>query len=333
MLELHYWPTPNGKKVTILLEELGVPYKIVPCNIGSGDQFKQSFLEISPNNRMPAMVDHAPADGGAPIASFESGAIMMYLAEKDGRFYPQDLRGRYEVNQWVIWQMANQGPKPGECGHFRRLGDSQGDQSYAVRRFTDEVNRLYGVLNNRLYDRRYLAGDEYTIADMICYPWTVELEGQGQDIEEFKYFKRWFEELGARPAVQRGMAVTAGPREDPATLSAEEQERRQKLLYNQRARPAPDAAGCLDASEYPGSLRPARRNRSAGSRSRSPDRPASRGARTSSRSRVRNAASGFVQAARRRASSSSETTRSSVRAATSRRIMSPVRTSASGPPI
>jgi GST-like protein len=241
MIDLHYWPTPNGKKVTILLEELGLPYRIVPCNIGKGEQFEESFLAISPNNRMPAMVDDEPAGGGAPIAIFESGAIMMYLAEKAGRFWPTDQRGNYEVCQWVMWQMANQGPKTGECGHFRRLGDTRGDQSYAVTRFTDEVNRLYGVMNNRLYDRRYLAGEEYTIADMICYPWTVNWKGQGQDIEDFKYFKRWFEELGARPAVQRGMAVTVGPQEDPASLPPEERERRMKLLFNQRARPAPVA--------------------------------------------------------------------------------------------
>jgi GST-like protein len=239
MIDLHYWPTPNGKKVTILLEECALPYRIVPCNIGKGDQFEASFLAISPNNRMPAIVDDEPADGGAPIAIFESGAIMMYLAEKAGKFWPKDVRGRYEVVQWLIWQMANQGPKSGECGHFRRLGDTRGDQSYAVRRFTDEVNRLYGVLNNRLYDRPYMAGDDYTIADMISYPWTVNWQGQGQDIEEFKYFKRWFEDVGARPAVQRGMAVTAGPAIDPASLSPEERERLIKLLYNQRARPAP----------------------------------------------------------------------------------------------
>jgi len=241
MIDVHYWPTPNGKKVTILLEELGLPYTVVPCNIGKGDQFTDSFLSIGPNNRMPAIVDHAPADGGAPIAVFESGAIMMYIAEKAGRFFPQDARGKVEVTQWVIWQMANQGPKTGEYGHFRRLGDTRGEQSYAVRRFGDEVNRLYGVMNNRLYDRPYLAGDDYTIADMISYPWTVNWELQGQDINEFKYFKRWFEEMSARPAVQRGMAVTAGPQEDPASLSPEERERRMKLLFNQRARPAPAA--------------------------------------------------------------------------------------------
>ena len=239
MIDVHYWPTPNGKKVTILLEECGLPYRIVPCSIGQGDQFKDAFLEISPNNRMPAMVDREPKGGGEPIALFESGAIMMYVAEKAGQFYPQELRARCEVNQWLIWQMANQGPKSGECGHFRRLGDSQGDQSYAVRRFTDEVNRLYGVMNNRLYDRRYLAGDEYTIADMISYPWTVNWEGQGQKIDEFPYFKRWFEELGARPAVQRGMAAGSDLTIDPSKMTPEEIERLRKLLYNQRARPAP----------------------------------------------------------------------------------------------
>jgi GST-like protein len=237
MIDLHYWPTPNGKKVTILLEECGLPYNLVPCNIGRGDQFKDEFLKICPNNRMPAMVDHAPLGGGAPISIFESGAIMMYLAEKVGKFYPQDVRSRYEVNQWVLWQMANQGPKSGECGHFRRLGTEQGDQSYAVRRFTDEVNRLLGVLNNQLYKRRYVIGDAYTIADMICYPWTVHWEAQGQDINEFKYFKRWFEELSARPAVQKGMAVGSDWAQDFSKLSDEEKARLRKLLYNQRARP------------------------------------------------------------------------------------------------
>ena len=237
MLDVHYWPTPNGKKVTILLEELGLPYRIVPCDIGRGDQFSDAFLKMNPNHRMPVLVDHDPQGGGEPIVVFESGAILFYLAEKAGRFWPRDLRGRYEVTQWVIWQMANQGPKLGECGHFRRLGDSRGDQSYAVRRFTDEANRLYGVLNNQLHDRRYLAGGDYTIADIICFPWTVNWKGQGQDIEEFPYFRRWFEEIGARPAVQRGLAVGADLSPDPASITAEEQERRNKLLYNQRARP------------------------------------------------------------------------------------------------
>lgn len=243
MIDVHYWPTPNGKKVTVLLEEAGIPYRIVPVHIGRGDQFTDEFLAISPNNRMPAIVDHEPAGGGAPISVFESGAIMMYIAEKAGKFWPQDLRARYDVVQWVMWQMANQGPKLGENGHFRRAADAgtNGDLAYAVRRFGDEAHRLYGVLNNQLYRHPYLAGGEYTIADMIAYPWTVNWKGQGIDIEEFPYFKRWFEELGARPGVQRGMAVTPGQVEDPATVTPEEQARRRGLLYNQRARPVPAA--------------------------------------------------------------------------------------------
>jgi len=255
MYDVHYWPTPNGKKVTVLLEELGAPYTVVPVNIGRGDQFSADFLRMNPNHRMPVLVDNtpmpvlvdavprgsgAPQDAGSPISIFESGAIMQYLAEKHGRFMPIDPRGRAEVMQWVFWQMANQGPKLGECGHFRRLDASKGDQSYAVRRFTDEANRLYGVLNNRLHDRRYLAGDEYSIADMICFPWTVNWKGQGQDIAEFPYFARWHAEVAARPAVQRGMAVGTGLADDPNTLSQEEKDRRAALMYNQRARPAPD---------------------------------------------------------------------------------------------
>ena len=240
MIDVYYWPTPNGKKVTILLEELDMPYKVVPLRIGQGDQFSDAFLKIGPNNRMPAIVDNDPKGGGAPISVFESGAILMYIAEKAGKYFPQDVRGKTEVTQWVIWQMANQGPKLGECGHFRRLADnSQGDQSYAIRRFTDEANRLYGVMNNRLYDRRYIAGDHYTIADMVSYPWTVNWKAQGQDIEEFRHVKRWMNELAARPAVQRGMAVGSELSIDPSKLSKEEQDRIRKLLYNQRARPAP----------------------------------------------------------------------------------------------
>src|SRR5215470_7063696 len=244
MLDVHFWPTPNGKKVTILLEELGLDYKIVPCNIGRGDQFKPDFLKINPNHRMPVLVDHAPKGGSAPISIFESGAIMMYLAEKEGRFFPQNTRGKYEVAQWVMWQMANQGPKLGECGHFRHAGPEAGDLTYAIRRFTDEANRLYGVMNNRLYDRRYLCGDEYTIADMISYPWTVGWHGQGQDIEEFPYFKRWFDELSARPGVKRGMAVGSDLVQDFSQMTPEQAEQVRKLLYNQRARPAP-AGGLL----------------------------------------------------------------------------------------
>lgn len=239
MLDLHFWPTPNGKKVTILLEELGLDYNLVPCNIGKGDQFKPEFLKINPNHRMPVLVDHSPEGGGAPISIFESGAIMMYLAEKAGRYFPRDTRGKYEVTQWLIWQMANQGPKLGECGHFRRAGPDAGDLTYAIRRFTDEANRLYGVMNNRLYDRRYLAGNEYTIADMISYPWTVNWQAQGQDIGEFRHFKRWFDEVGNRPAVKRGMETGNNLRVDPSALSEEERAQMRKIMYNQRAIPAP----------------------------------------------------------------------------------------------
>ena len=239
MIDLHYWPTPNGKKVTILLEELAIPYNIVPCRIGQGDQFEPAFLKINPNHRMPAMVDTEPADGGEPLSLFESGAIMFYLAEKAGRFLPTDIRGRHTVNQWVNWQMANQGPKLGECGHFLRLEDREGDQTYAVRRFTDEANRLFGVLNNALYRNKYIAGDTYSIADMICYPWCVNWEGQRQDINEFKYMKRWFEELGDRPAVQAGMAVGKDMSVDQSTLSDEERARIRSIMYNQRAMPVP----------------------------------------------------------------------------------------------
>ena len=240
MIDLHYWPTPNGKKVSIVLEECELPYRIVQCNIGMGDQFNEAFLEISPNNRMPAIVDTEPSDGGDPISVFESGACAVYIAEKTGRFLPSDVRGRARVMEWVMWQMANQGPKSGECGHFRRLEDSQGDQSYAVRRFTDEVNRLFGVMNNQLYYHPYLAGKEYSIADMLSYPWSVGWEGQGQNLDDFRHVKRWFEELSERPAVQRGMAAGSELANDYSQLSEEQIVQIRKVLYNQRARPAPD---------------------------------------------------------------------------------------------
>jgi GST-like protein len=240
VIRLHYWPTANGVKATILLEELEIPYEIVPVNIGRGDQFEDSFVAISPNYRMPALVDTAPKDGGPPVSIFESGAILFYLAEKEGRFWPQqDVRAKYEVAKWVIWQVANQGPKFGDRGHFSRVPETAGDQSYALRRFSNEVHRLYGVMNNRLYDRPFLAGDAFTIADIACFPWTLGWAQQGIDPNEFQYFKRWFEEVKARPGVQRGIAVKAGDPEDPSSITPEEQDRRLKLIYNQRARPAP----------------------------------------------------------------------------------------------
>ncbi len=243
MIDLHYWPTPNGKKVSILLEEADIPYRTVDCNIGMGDQFEDSFLAISPNNRMPAIVDHAPADGGAAISVFESGSCLLYLAEKCGQFGGDNVRERWEVNQWLMWQMANQGPKMGERGHFARLKDRKGDQSYALTRYTDETHRLYGVMNNRLYDRRYLAGDQYTIADMAAYPWVTYYKDQHIDLNEFKYVKRWFEELADRPALQRGMALGENQSQDYSQLSEEDINRLTTLLFNQRARPAPETGG------------------------------------------------------------------------------------------
>ncbi len=239
--ELHYWPTPNGKKVTILLEELGVPYKVTPMNIGRGDQFKPDMLAISPNNRMPAFVDHAPKGGGAPITVFESAAIMMYVAEKEGRFFPQEQAKKYDVIQWLMWQMANQGPKMGEQGHFARASQNpeNGDLKYANKRFADEVHRLYGVMNLGLHRKEWLAAGEYTIADMICYPWAAGWKLRNINLDEFPNVKRWMETLEARPGLQKGMAVAHGDTEDPASLSDEEKARRAKLLTNQRATPIP----------------------------------------------------------------------------------------------
>ena len=244
MIDLYYWPTKNGKKVAILLEELGWDYNLLPCDIGRGDQFSPEFSHLSPNNRMPAIVDHVPVDGGGAVALFESGAIMLYLAEKAGRFWPQDLRGRYDVLQWVIWQMANQGPKTGELEHFTLFTAKQGDQSYALRRYRDEVHRLFGVLNNRLFDRRYVAGGDYTIADMICVPWVMNWRTYSLELNEFPYFKRWFEEVTSRPAVVKGLEIGAELVGDTKGLPREEIERRLALLFNQRARPAP-AGGLL----------------------------------------------------------------------------------------
>ncbi|MEM8564563.1 MAG: glutathione binding-like protein [Pseudomonadota bacterium] len=243
MLDVYFWPTPNGKKLTVLLEECELDYQIKECRIGAGDQFSPEFLRINPNTRMPAIVDSAPADGGEPISVFESGACLMYIAEKAGQFVGRDDRQRWEVCQWVMWQMANQGPKTGEWGHYARLGDRAGDQSYALQRYANEVHRIYGVLNNRLYDRRYLCGDDYTIADMACYPWAERWQDQGIDIDEFKYFKRWFNELSARPALQRGMAIGRELEVDYSKLPEQEVQRLMALLFNQRARPAPDSGG------------------------------------------------------------------------------------------
>ena len=200
MIDLHYWTTPNGHKITIFLEETGLPYNIIPVNIGKGEQFKSNFLAVSPNNRIPAIVDHAPADGGKPISIFESGAILLYLADKTGKFIARDVRGRTESIQWLFWQMGNLGPMAGQNNHFSNSAVEK--LPYAIDRYRNEVNRLYGVLNNRLADRAFLAG-EYSIADMASYPWIVPYERQGQKLEDFPNLKRWFEAIRARPAVVR----------------------------------------------------------------------------------------------------------------------------------
>ena len=200
MLDLYYWTTPNGHKITIFLEETGLPYNIIPVNIGKGEQFKSNFLAVSPNNRIPAIVDHAPADGGKPISIFESGAILLYLADKTGKFIARDVRGRTESIQWLFWQMGNLGPMAGQNNHFSNYAVEK--LPYAIDRYRNEVNRLYGVLNNRLADRAFLAG-EYSIADMASYPWIVPYERQGQKLEDFPNLKRWFEAIRARPAVVR----------------------------------------------------------------------------------------------------------------------------------
>jgi len=225
-IDVYYWPTPNGWKVTILLEELGVPYKVIPVNIGKGEQFAPDFLKISPNNRMPAVVDHEPVGGGGPLPVFESGAILEYLAEKYGRFLPKDVRGKYEVLQWVYWQMGGLGPMSGQANHFRNYAADK--IAYAINRYTDEVNRLYGVMDIRLADREYLAG-AYSIADMMSWPWVVAYERMGQDLNEFPHLKRWFETMKARPGVERGFAVGS-------ELRQEMSEEAKKVLFGQRAR-------------------------------------------------------------------------------------------------
>ncbi|MGE3302234.1 MAG: glutathione binding-like protein [Hyphomonadaceae bacterium] len=240
MYELFFWPTPNGKKVTILLEELGVPHKITPLNIGRGDQFAPDYLRIAPNNRMPALTDHAPKGGGAPISIFESAASMMYVAEKEGRFFPQDMRAKYDVVQWLMWQMGNQGPKFGEQGNFTRASQDpkNGDLTYGLNRFNNEVHRLFGVLNLGLHKKDWLTG-EYSIADMCCYPWMAGWKTRNIDLDEFPNVKRWMEAIAARPAVAKAMAAGPEYQEDQSKLSDAEKARRAGILTNQRATPIP----------------------------------------------------------------------------------------------
>ena len=205
MIDLHYAPTPNGWKISIMLEELGIPYTVFPVDIRAGDQFKPDFLAISPNNRIPAIVDHAPPDGGAPFSVFETGAILIYLADKTGRFLPKDMRGRSNVTQWLMWQMSGLGPMLGQHGHFALY--AQEKIPYAIERYRDEAARLYRVLDTQLGKTgSYVAGD-YSIADIACFPWTMTHKAQGFTLDDYPNVKRWYAEIRARPKVQAGLAI------------------------------------------------------------------------------------------------------------------------------
>jgi GST-like protein len=228
-IALYYWPTPNGWKIAIMLEECELPYVVHPVNIGQGDQFKPEFLAISPNNRMPAIVD-PEGPGGKPISVFESGAILQYLGRKTGKFYPADERARVAVDEWLFWQVGNLGPMAGQAHHFRIYAPEKIE--YAINRYTNECNRLYGVMNKRLARRPYLAGNEYTIADMAAVGWSKLWERQGQDPNQFPNVKRWLETLQARPAVQKGLALAV----EGAKKVDMKDPKVWELLFNQRAR-------------------------------------------------------------------------------------------------
>jgi len=229
MITLYYWPTPNGHKITIFLEEAEFDYRIAPLDITKGEQFAPAFLAISPNNRMPAIVDDAPADGGAPLSVFESGAILLYLAEKTGKFLSSALRERIRALEWLFWQVGGLGPMAGQNHHFARYAPEK--IPYAIERYVNETNRLYGVLDRRLGEAAYLAGD-YSIADMAAYPWVVPYEAQGQSLEDFPNLKRWFEAIAARPAVARAYAEGAHLSRERSNFTEEER----KILFGQRAR-------------------------------------------------------------------------------------------------
>lgn len=237
-IELWYWPTPNGWKISIALEEMGLAYEVRPVNIGAGEQFAPAFQAISPNGRMPAIVDPDGPNGqdGAPLALFESGAILQYLGVKTGRFYPSDPRGKAEVDQWLFWQVGGLGPMAGQTHHFRQYAPAmildQRQIAYGVRRYTDETNRLYGVMDRRLADRDYLAGD-YSIADMAAWPWVLPAL-QGQDLDDFPNLKAWMTRVGDRPAVKRGRAVGEDLRRNLAA-SGKDAEAARRILFGQRA--------------------------------------------------------------------------------------------------
>ena len=227
MIDLYYWTTPNGHKITLFLEEAGLPYTIKPVNIGKGEQFDPAFLKISPNNRIPAIVDHAPADGGKAVSVFESGAILLYLAGKTGQFIPKDLRGQVETLEWLMWQMGGLGPMAGQNHHFAVYAPEK--LPYAIDRYVKETSRLYGVLNKRLGGRDFIMGKQYTIADMASYPWVIP-ERQGQDISDFPNLKRWKAAIRARPATARAYARAKEVNPAPTTLRTEEE---RKILFGQ----------------------------------------------------------------------------------------------------
>ena len=229
MIELYYWATPNGHKITLFLEEAGLEYRIHPVDIGAGDQFKPEFLAFSPNNRMPAIIDTAPADGGEPITVFESGAILLYLAEKTGQFLPSDVRGRKTVTEWLFWQMGGLGPMAGQNHHFGLYAPEK--IPYAINRYVNETNRLYGVLDRRLQGREFIAGQHYSIADIACYPWVVPWQRQQQNIEDFPDLSRWLRAIEQRPATLRAYA-----RGEPYSRRATETEEGKKILFGQTAK-------------------------------------------------------------------------------------------------
>src|SRR5579863_2391573 len=236
MIDVHYWTTPNGHKITIFLEEAGLEYKIFPVNIGKGEQFKAEFLAISPNNRIPAIVDHDPPDGGKPISVFESGAILFYLANKTGKFIAKDMRERMQTLEWLFWQMGGLGPMAGQYNHFGNYAPEK--LPYAVDRYRNEVNRLYGVMDKRLADRAFLAGD-YSIADMASYPWVLPWERQGQNIDDFPHLKRWLEAIKARPAVVRAYELARKVNPNPGGVRTAEE---RAVLFGQTAKSIAAAA-------------------------------------------------------------------------------------------
>jgi len=234
MIDLHYWTTPNGHKITIYLEETGLPYRVIPVNIGKGDQFAPDFLKVAPNNRIPAIVDRAPADGGAPIPVFESGAILLYLADKTRSLIPQDLRGRTEALEWLFWQMAGLGPMAGQNGHFNHAAPEK--IPYAIDRYERETARLFAVLDKRLAERDFVAGagrGAYSIADIASYPWTVNYTRLKQNIDDFPNLKRWQEAIKARPATQRAYALVQ--QINPPQAEAPMTEEQRRMLYGQSA--------------------------------------------------------------------------------------------------